>query len=132
MIERGRSKVRAAFSSLRKKRSKRLVACHLRFVVGNTQPEIIHIPSDFIAAFAPWMRGDLLGDKMAGVVFDNTKIKRFVPGFVVTTTVEQGFRQSLAWFEADPKRCTIDEEWNRLLDKIIDAYETGLKLAEKV
>lgn len=99
-------------------------------VIG-VKPEIVHIPSDFIAAFAPWMKGDLLGDKVAGVVFDNTKIKRFVPGFVATTMVEQGFSKSLQWFEADPKRCSIDEDWDCLLDRIIDAYETGLKLAEQ-
>lgn len=98
--------------------------------IAGVKPDIIHIPSDFIAAFAPWMKGDLIGDKVAGVVFDNAKIKRFVPGFVATTSVEQGFRKSLAWFESDPKRCTIDEDWNRLLDKMIAAYESGLKMAD--
>lgn len=98
--------------------------------IAGVEAKIIHIPSDFIAAFVPEMKGSLIGDKTAGVVFDNTKIKRFVPGFAATTTVEQGFRLSLKWFEADPKRCSIDEEWNRTLDRIIEAYETGLKLAE--
>ena len=98
--------------------------------VAGVQPKLIHIPSDFISAFVPSMRGSLIGDKTAGVVFDNTKIKRFVPDFVATTTVEQGFRRALAWFEADPKRCTVDEGWDRTLDRIIEAYETGLKLAD--
>jgi nucleoside-diphosphate-sugar epimerase len=98
--------------------------------VAGVKPKLIHIPSDFIAAFVPEMMGSLIGDKTAGVVFDNTKIKRFVPDFVAATTVEQGFRRALAWFEADPKRCTVDEEWDLILDKIIEAYETGLKLVD--
>lgn len=97
--------------------------------VAGVKPNLVHISSDFIAAFAPWMKGDLLGDKMSGIVFDNSKIKRFVPGFVATTTVEQGFRKAMKWFDSHPEHCTIDEEWNNLMDKIINAYETGLKMA---
>ena len=45
----------------------------------------MHVPSDFIAGVRPehW-RGSLLGDKAHSVVFDNSKIKRFVPDFAAT------------------------------------------------
>lgn len=98
--------------------------------VAGVRPNLIHISSEFITAFAPYMKGDLIGDKMAGVIFDNSKIKRFVPGYEATVSLEQGFRQSLRWFEAHPEHCTIDEQLNSLAEKIINAYETGLKLAE--
>jgi hypothetical protein len=61
------------------------------------------------------------------VVFDNTKIKRFVPDYVATTTFAQGIRRSLAWFDADPKRKLIDENENAIWDKLIHGYENGLK-----
>ena len=47
-------------------------------------------------------RGGLHGDKSASVVFDNTKIKRFVPGYCATTPFAQGIRRTLAWFQAEP------------------------------
>ena len=48
------------------------------------EPEIVHIPSDFIAQVAPHWSGSLLGDKTWSAVFDNSKIKSFVPGFEAT------------------------------------------------
>ena len=47
------------------------------------------ITSDFIAACLPDMTASLLGDKAVIVVFDNSKIKRFVPDFCVITQFVQ-------------------------------------------
>jgi hypothetical protein len=43
-------------------------------------PKLVHIASDFIAACIPSALGSLLGDKSHTAIFDNAKIKRFVPG----------------------------------------------------
>jgi hypothetical protein len=75
----------------------------------------------------PQMEGTLIGDKSVSVVFDNSKIKRFVPEFVATTRFAQGIRRSLAWFDADPSRKLIDSEQNVIWDKLIEGYEKGLK-----
>ncbi|MGO9167929.1 MAG: SDR family oxidoreductase [Candidatus Sulfotelmatobacter sp.] len=91
------------------------------------EPRIVHIPSDFLVACMPQLQGTLIGDKSASVVFDNTKIKRFVPGYCATTSFAQGIRQTLAWFNADPSRKQIDATLNAALDKVIDAYEKGLR-----
>ena len=85
--------------------------------------DIVHIPSDLIAAYDPGALGSLIGDKANSAVFDNTKIKRFVPQFQPKVTWAAGGRRSLAWFEADPARQTIDEPANRLWDTIIAAYQ---------
>jgi nucleoside-diphosphate-sugar epimerase len=92
-------------------------------------PEIIHIPSDFIAAFNPDERGGLTGDKSQCAIFDNSKIKAFVPGFCATMPFSEGVKQSVEWFCKNPEAQTIDEEFNSGLDRIISAYEIGLKLA---
>jgi hypothetical protein len=57
------------------------------------------------------------------VVFDNSKIKRFVPEFDCQVSWAEGVRRSIAWFLADPSRQTIDEDANQLWDRIITAYE---------
>jgi hypothetical protein len=78
----------------------------------------------------PEKEGTLIGDKAVSVVFDNSKIKRFVPGFCATTTFAEGIRRSLAWFDADPARKKIDEKANADWDRLIAAYERGLAEAK--
>jgi len=95
------------------------------------KPEIIHIPSEFIGAFSPESIGGLLGDKSVSVVFDNSKIKRFVPGYQATVSFVEGIKESIEWYEADAGRREVDEEFNLLADKIINAYEKALELAKE-
>ncbi len=86
------------------------------------EPRIVHIASDWIIARYPEFEGTLLGDKAHSVVFDNSKIKRFVPDFVCTVPWAEGVRRSIAWFMADPARRTIDDEHSRKIDGLIEAY----------
>lgn len=90
------------------------------------EPRLVHISSDFIIDCLPDQRGRLLGDKSTSVVFDNSKIKRFVPEYRATTTFAQGIRQSLAWFGADANRKQIDSDANAAWDKLIALYEKGM------
>ena len=91
--------------------------------------DIIHIPSDFIVACVPSLEGSLIGDKSVSVVFDNTKIKRFVPGYCATTRFDVGIRRTLAWFQADASRQQLDAANSATWDKVIAAYEKGLQAA---
>ena len=84
---------------------------------------IVHIASDLIAKYDEHAIGSLIGDKVNSVVFDNSKIKRFVPEFDCKVSWAEGVRKALAWFEADPSRQTIDHQANQLWDTIISAYE---------
>src|SRR5215208_1136140 len=90
------------------------------------EPNVVHIPSDLIAKFWPDATGSLIGDKSNSVVFDNTKIKRFVPDFVCDVNWTEGVRRSLGWFEMHPEFQTIDHEMNLLWDRITSAYERAL------
>ena len=92
---------------------------------AGVEPHLVHIPSDFIGAALPDRLGGLLGDKAVSAVFDNTKIKRFVPDFRATTPYAKGIRRTLAWCDADPARRQIDAEADAVLDRLIDAYESG-------
>jgi nucleoside-diphosphate-sugar epimerase len=87
------------------------------------EPNVIHIPSDFIARFDPEALGSLIGDKSNSVVFDNSKIKSFVPDFLCEVDWAEGLRRSLEWFNAHPKFQTVDQGANELWDRIIGAYE---------
>lgn len=91
----------------------------------NLKPNIIHIPSDLLAAHNPSSLGSLVGDKSNSVVFDNSKIKRFVPDFACEVTWAEGLRRSLAWFDAHPEFQTVDHDLNAVWDRIIASYESA-------
>ena len=69
-----------------------------------------------------FMRGNLLGDKAVSIIFDNSKIKRFVPGFKAVIPFKEGIKNTIKWFEEDKKRMVILEENNRFIDAILDSY----------
>ncbi len=92
---------------------------------GVRAPKFVHIPSDFIISCVPSVEGTLLGDKAVSAVFDNTKIKRFVPGFTAKTPFAIGIRRTIEWFDADPARKQIDAATNERWDKLCGAYETA-------
>ncbi len=84
--------------------------------------KIVHISSDFIARVAPELAGSLLGDKSWSAVFDNSKIKHFVPGYQASIPFRDGIRRTLAWFAADEKRQWVDEAVNKEMDHILKVY----------
>jgi nucleoside-diphosphate-sugar epimerase len=86
------------------------------------EPNMIHIASDLIAAYHPPSLGSLVGDKSNSVVFDNSKIKRFVHDYSCEVNWAQGVRRSLAWFEAHPEFQSIDHEMNSVWDQIVTSY----------
>jgi len=92
---------------------------------AGAEAKIVHIPSDFIAAFDREWGADLLGDKAHSMIFDNSKIKRMVPDYTATIPFVRGAEEILAWHDADPSRRVIDQEKEELMDKIIEAYESA-------
>jgi nucleoside-diphosphate-sugar epimerase len=87
------------------------------------EPNLTHIASELIAAYDPDSYGSLIGDKIYSVVFDNSKIKRFVPDYVATVPWTEGVRKAIAWFEAEPARQSIDHEAEQMWERILAAYQ---------
>ena len=94
---------------------------------AGVEANIVHIPSDFIAAFDPDWGDGLLGDKSHSMIFDNSKIKRLVPGFTATIPFYRGAAEIIAWYENHPEAQIVDEKLNQRMDTIIAAYESGLR-----
>jgi nucleoside-diphosphate-sugar epimerase len=87
--------------------------------------EIVHIPSELLAAYDPECYGSLIGDKSNSCVFDNRKIKALVPDFTCTVPWSEGVRRALAWFDARPDYRTVDKKANTLWDTILMKYEAS-------
>ena len=98
--------------------------------LGQT-PNMVHIPADLIAMYDEEAIGSLIGDKSNTVVFDNSKIKRFVPDFNCEVNWAEGLRRSLAWFEAHPEFQTIDHEENAKWDRVIEAYGRAFHVVQR-
>lgn len=90
-----------------------------------------YVSSEFLASSSPakWdLRGALLGDKSNSVVFDNTKLKRLVPGFVATVRFDQGARKVLDYISTHPECQKEDPEFDSWCDRVIEAQEAALKM----
>ncbi len=95
------------------------------------KPQIVHIPSDTLAKAHPDYVGGIIGDKGNTVIFDNSKLKRLVPGFAATVRFDQGVRQTLAYIEKHPELQRQDPEFDEWTDRMIAAYETFEKTIPK-
>ncbi len=85
------------------------------------EPKLVHAPSEIIARLSPEYGPGLIGDKGASVVFDNTKIKRYVPGFTATIPFHEGMRRSVRWIETNPQKRRINGETDALIDRLVAA-----------
>jgi len=94
---------------------------------AGVEPQIVNISSNFISSYLPEKRGSFIGDKAVSCVFDNSKLKEFVPEYQATMPFYKGIKQTINWFESQPDKCKVDEEWNQLMDEIITGQENGLR-----
>jgi nucleoside-diphosphate-sugar epimerase len=96
---------------------------------AGVEARILHVPSDGIVASDPSLLGSLFGDKIYSAVFDNAKLRSIVPDYAATTRFADGIRESVAWFDAEPRRQAIDHEANARWDQLVEVYEDALKRA---
>ncbi|MGA9595006.1 MAG: NAD-dependent epimerase/dehydratase family protein [Acidimicrobiia bacterium] len=89
---------------------------------AGVEPRIVHVPSDAIAAIDPEWGASLLGDKAHSMIFDNTKIKRMVPGWQAEIPFWRGAAEIVEWHEADPARRETNPAVDAAIDRIIDRY----------
>ena len=90
------------------------------------EPNVVHIASDWLAAFRPEWEGTLLGDKARSVVLDNSKIKKFVPEFQAKTTWAEGVARAVNWLDTDPSRQTLDPDYEAVYDAALAKYLQGM------
>jgi nucleoside-diphosphate-sugar epimerase len=93
---------------------------------GVPEPTLVHVPSEVIAAYDTRWGDGLLGDKAHSMVFDNSKIKRFVPDFAASIPLSWGAKEILAWYNADPARQTVNPQMDQLMDTLVEAQRRAL------
>ena len=92
---------------------------------AGVEPKLVHVPSDLITTIDRDWGDSLLGDKTHSMIFDNSKIKSFVPGFAATIPFSRGVEQILAHYDASPDRCVVDEAFDRTNDRLVRMMQTA-------
>lgn len=87
------------------------------------EPNIVYMPSRFIASINEDTGAGLLGDKMWCLMFDNSKIKSFVPEYVATIPFHIGIRHTLDWFQADEQRMQVPDHDDQFIEDLLTAYQ---------
>ena len=99
------------------------IVAEIASAVGARAPEIVKAPTETICRIAPQMIGTLKGDKAHPGVFDNSKIKRFVPDFQCTKPFANGVRESIAWLRAHPEQQNLNPKLDQLIDDVVKAVK---------
>ena len=86
---------------------------------GAPEPRIVHVASDELIREKPELRESLLGDQAQTAVFDNSKLRRFVPGFRFLMPYRDGVRRTILYMDAHPECQEIDEDWNAWVDEVV-------------
>ena len=89
------------------------------------EPRIVHVPSEAVAALDPKWGASLLGDKAHAMVFDNSKIKSLVLGWVATVPFSRGAREIIEWHDADVGRRYVDLRIDATMDRLVEAFRPG-------
>lgn len=81
----------------------------------------LYVSSDFLDKCSKYdFAGSLIGDKANTVVFDNSKLKKLVPGFTATVRADQGIRNTIEYVMAHPECQQEDPEFDAWCDKVAD------------
>jgi nucleoside-diphosphate-sugar epimerase len=98
------------------------IVAEIAAALGTASPVIEKVPTDFICQVAPQMTSTLKGDKAHPGVFDNSKIKRAVPGFVCRKPFRAGIRESVEYLRAHPEEQNRKAELDNVCDQVIAAW----------
>ncbi len=87
----------------------------------------IHISSEFLSACCYFdTLGGLIGDKSNTVVFDNSKIKRLVPGFTATTRFDEGIKECVEYVLSHKEYQKADEVFDNWCNKVIATVQKSI------
>jgi len=90
--------------------------------LGAPPPQIVKVPTDFICQVVPRLTGTLKGDKAHPGVFDNSKIKRFVPEYACRKSFRAGVGESVAWLRAHPDQQNLNPQFDAEIEAVLGAW----------
>jgi nucleoside-diphosphate-sugar epimerase len=91
------------------------------------EARIVHIPSEDILAAAPdWFWSELIiGDLSHSAVFDNSKIRRFVPDFAPRLTFHAAAADLVRWRAEHASDCRPAAAVDAVMDRLVGGYHAA-------
>lgn len=86
---------------------------------AGAEPKIRYATTAAIEQAAPERAGQLSGDMAHSVVFDNTKIRRVVPGFNPVVPLHTAAREIIDWHDTHPELQRVDPALDALFDGLL-------------
>ena len=93
------------------------------------EPLLVHLPSAVVAQADEPLGAGWLGDKAHSMVFDNSKIRRFVPEFAPAIAFADGAKDIVDWYAEDPARQVTEPAFDALQDRLAALQARLLDLA---
>lgn len=86
--------------------------------------KLVHVASEMFPVVAPdWFWSDeMVGDIGHSAVFDNSKIRKYVPSFAPRLTFHRAARRMMAWRDDHPAQAQPDELTDAILERIVQGY----------
>lgn len=88
-------------------------------ILDKSKDNIVSIPTSRIAKILPCYKESLIGDRSLNAVFDNSKLKRIIPDYRQTITLEKGIKTTLEYYQKNGYLSGIDFKYDGRLDKLI-------------
>jgi nucleoside-diphosphate-sugar epimerase len=95
-----------------------------------TEARIVHIPSQDILAGAPdWFWSELIvGDLSHSAVFDNAKIRRYVPDFVPRRTFHAAAADMVRWRAEHPEQSRAAPAVDAIMDRLVGGHHSARQI----
>ncbi|RKR76432.1 NAD-dependent epimerase/dehydratase family protein [Frondihabitans australicus] len=99
-----------------------------------TRANLVHIASEMFTVAAPeWGWSELYrGDLGHSAIFDNTKIRRFVPSYSPHLTFHRAVLRMLEWRSAHPESTGSDSSTEAILDRMVEGYHRSRAVFESL
>jgi len=85
-------------------------------------PNIINIPRETIAKYLPNYAEMVLGDRALNAIFDNSKLKKAIPGLHFEYNLEKGLDKVLQYYESNYKYSLIDYKYDGQIDYLLKKH----------
>jgi nucleoside-diphosphate-sugar epimerase len=99
------------------------ILAEIAMALGVERPEVVHVPTDFIAGIEPMMHDKLKGDKAHAGIYDTGRLRRLLPEFECRIPFRTGIRRAIAWFREDAARRQTDPQIDRVFDRVVTAWQ---------
>jgi nucleoside-diphosphate-sugar epimerase len=96
--------------------------------------KLVHVPSEFFPIAAPdWGWSELfVGDLGHSAIFDNSKIRRYVPGYAPDRTFVRLVVEMARWRSEHPEAAAGDPTVEGVIDRMVGGYHDARRIFEKL